>query len=284
MVASPGELARGVNSLSTLPDIFARLSEEISNPGSSATDLAQIVSEDTALAGKLLKLANSAFYGFPRRIDTITHAVAIVGMGQLQQLTLAISVVRAFKDVPPNLIEMESFWKHSFACALLARVIGQQGRYPDPERLFVAGLLHDVGRLVLFMKEPAECMRLIQHCRETGTLLVDAESEAFGYHHGDVGKALLELWKVPAVHLEVAALHHTPLDARQFSQEARTVHVADVMANALRFGSSGEGLVPHFVPEAWDSLGIPADQVPSLIQAAEDQLWVTMQIVVEGVA
>ncbi|TNF36982.1 MAG: HDOD domain-containing protein, partial [Gammaproteobacteria bacterium] len=144
-------LLRNTPKLASLPTVYNKLNEAVDSPTSSSQDIADIIMEDSALAARLLKLSNSAFFGFPSRIDTISQAVTVIGMRELRDLVLATSVVSMFKDIPTNLVSPESFIEHSIATGVAARVMATHRRESNVERFFVAGLLHDIGRLVLFM-------------------------------------------------------------------------------------------------------------------------------------
>jgi putative nucleotidyltransferase with HDIG domain len=273
-----------VNSVASLPGIYLRLCDIINDPRSSAVDVGRVMADDPGLTARLLRLVNSALYGFPSRIETVSQAISIVGTAQLSDLALATSVIRAFADMPEDLVTMESFWRHSVACGTTARVIAIRRREPNVERFFVAGLLHDIGRPIIFMRAAAEERRALALAREKTLALFEAEHQVMGFDHTHVGAALLEAWKLPASLREAVALHHHPERAQRFPVEAGIVHVADVLANGLRLGSSGERLVPPFVPSAWDLLGLPTAAVPGILEEAERQYHAAVQVVLGGVA
>lgn len=282
MAGDPESVVREVGTVYSLPDTFMRLTETINNPRSGSADIAKVVATDTGLSARLLRLANSAMYGFPRRIETIPHAITMIGTSQIQQLTLAVSVVAVFKNIPPSLIDMASFWKHSFGCGLLSRLMAQQARKQNPERFFVAGLLHDIGRLVLFMKRPNQIRDAIVASQQTGASLVECERKALGYHHGDVGAILMEKWKIPPQFQQAAEYHHTPTLAKSAHEEVSIVHLADIAANAMAWGTSGQRGVPAFSAKAWDVVGLHSEMLPSLIEETEQQIDETMKIIISA--
>ncbi len=253
--------------LSTLPFIFWQLNEIIKKPDSSARDIAEVISKDTSLSARLLKIVNSAFYGFPHRIDTLSRAVAIVGTKQLSTLALGINIITQFKDIPQDLVEMHSFWRHSIACGLLARILASYKGVRNTERLFVAGLLHDIGRLVLFNDSPVNSRRAMSGARYENGLLHHIEMRTMGFDHSGLGALLLRKWKLP-VSLETSVrYHHRPSESRH-PLEPAIVHLSDMVTNALRIGSSGESLVPPLDPAAWDAL----DLSPNILALAVYQL------------
>ena len=166
MEISPRDLLKGYVEVSSLPMIHLRLEEAINNQNKSMSDIAKVIREDPGLTARLLRIVNSAFYNFPSKIETISQAVTIVGTQQLSALALATSVMKMFKGLPQNLVSMDSFWRHSIACGLAARMIGSFRRETKPERFFVAGMLHDIGRLIMYTKIPDPVARDPRHGRE----------------------------------------------------------------------------------------------------------------------
>jgi putative nucleotidyltransferase with HDIG domain len=263
------DLLTGVVSVATLPGVYLRLSAVVSDPRSSAADVGRVIAEDPGLTARLLKLVNSAMYGFPSKIETVSHAISIVGTAQLQDLSLATSVVRLFANVPEEFVTMESFWRHSVACGVSARALASRRREANVERYFVAGLLHDIGRPIMYMQVPDEARTAITRSRETGVPLFETEYELLGFDHTHVGHALLEKWKLPPSLREPVAHHHHPERAQRFPVETAVVHVADLIANALRFGTSGEPGVPPLAPGAWEAIGLAPHVLGDVLEEAE---------------
>ena len=164
--------------LVSLPHIFTEINRVISDPRSSAVHVADVISKDPNLSARLLRIVNSAFYGFPSKIDTISRAVTILGSKQLSTLALGTSVLEIFKDIPAALVDMKSFWEHSFACGIATRMIASYKNIVNTERLFVAGLLHDIGRLVTYKYLPQEGREMLLRAQRTDSLLRSAELEA----------------------------------------------------------------------------------------------------------
>lgn len=268
---SAAELVRATTKLASLPSIYLRLTEVTNEPRSTAAEVARVISEDTALAARLLKLVNSSFYGFSHRIDTVTQAVSLVGTQQVLDLALASSVTRAFAGIPRERLDMDGFWRHSVACAIAARHVALRCRWPSPERAFVAGLLHDIGRLVLFLQEPQAMATALERAARDGRLLHVAEREICGFDHADVGRELLSAWKLPPVLQEAVGRHHRPERAGSHLKEAAAVHLGDLVANAMALGSSGEQLVPPLDAPAWAALGVEPEFLAELVAEVDRQ-------------
>ena len=272
MARDPGTLVRGSVEVSSLPAIYTRLNEALNNPRASASQIADVIAEDTGLTARLLRLANSPFYGFPSRIETVSRAVLIIGTQQIRDLALATSVMSAFRGVPGDLVDMESFWLHSMATGVAARVLASQRREANVERFFVAGVLHDIGRLLLYKRLPAEARVALDRARDGDELLFESERAVMGCDHGGVGGALLEAWGIPASLQEVAACHHDPGRAERYPLEAAVVHVADILAHAMEMGTSGERAVPPLDPPAWERIGLPATVLAAVLDQADRQV------------
>ncbi|MGE0553255.1 MAG: HDOD domain-containing protein [Gemmatimonadales bacterium] len=267
----PEDLIRGTVDIGTVQTMYHRLAEVIDHPLSSAADVGRVIAEDPGLTARLLRLVNSPIYGFPSRIDTVTQAISIVGMVQLRDLAIGTAFLRLFQHVPADLADMDSFWRHSVACGLAARLIASRRREANIERFFVAGLLHDIGRPLIYTKLPEEAGEAHHAARKSGRLLVEVEQEMLGFHHGAVGAVLLERWRLPAMLVETVAWHHAPRLAHRYPVEAATVHLADILANALALGTSGERLVPPFERGVWDVIGISETQLPGILRQVESQ-------------
>ena len=153
MSVTAEELVKRTLNVASLPTLYTKVDEAI-NRQASGQLIVDLISEDTAMSARLLKFVNSAMFNFPKRIDTVSQAIAIIGTQQLRALILASSVMAMFKDIPADLIDMESFWRHSVAVGTTARVIASLRRDSNIEYYFLAGLLHDIGRLILFKEKP----------------------------------------------------------------------------------------------------------------------------------
>lgn len=268
-MARASDLLKGVVSVASLPGIYLRLSAVVSDPRSSAADVGRVIAEDPGLTARLLRIVNSAMYGFPSRIETVTHAISIVGTTQLQDLALATSVIRLFASMPENLVTMESFWRHSVACGVTARALATRRREPNVERFFVAGLLHDIGRPIMYMQVPEQSRAAVMRSRDTGEPLFEVEHALLGFDHTHVGHALLDLWKLPPSLRESVAHHHYPERSQRFPIETAIVHVADVIANALEFGTSGEPGIPPLGERAWETVGLGSETIADLLAETE---------------
>ncbi len=264
-------LVDGMSGVATLPAVYFRLTAVAADPHASAETFARVVADDPGLTSRLLRLVNSPLFGAGKRIATVPEAILLVGTQQLQDLALATSVLHLFRNVPAEFVTMEGFWRHSVACGIAARLLAARRREPNIERFFVAGLLHDIGRPVLYLREPDLARQVFEFRQAHGGMLRDAERAVLGFDHTNIGLALLDAWRIPSAIQEAVAYHHMPVLNQRVLFEAAVVHVADILAHALQFGTSGEVRVPALVPRAWDAIGLPVTVVPEILGELERQ-------------
>jgi HD-like signal output (HDOD) protein len=279
VITSPNDLLKGYVEVSSLPTIFTRINEAVNNPRSSMSDIGKIIGEDAGLTARLLMVVNSAFFNFPQRIESITKAIGIVGTQQLRDLALATSIIKLFKGLPADLVDMEKFWKHSVGVGIAARTLAAFRRETNVERYFVAGILHDIGRLLMFMKIPDLSREAFLRSKNNNELLHVAETELIGFDHAAVGRVLMQAWKLPFYQEEVVGFHHKPNLATRFPVETAIVHVADIVAHSMGLGSSGERFVPALDPEAWERLALPISTLAPTFEQVDRQFGDAVKII-----
>ncbi|HYA13511.1 MAG TPA: HDOD domain-containing protein [Syntrophales bacterium] len=255
----PEALLKGLVELSSLPFIYIKINDAVNNPQSSIKDIGEIISGDPGLTSRLLRLVNSPFYGFQSKIDTVSQALLMVGTQQIRDLALATSVISLFKGIPGHLVNMESLWKHSVGCGLAARMLATVGQCKgNVEFFFTAGIIHDIGRLVIYKQIPETAQKMILQCKDSKKPLFLVEKEVLGFDHSDLGRALAQLWNLPPTLEEVLACHHVPWETKQYPVEACVIHIADYIAHAMQLGDSGEQYIPPLDERVWELGGIPA--------------------------
>jgi putative nucleotidyltransferase with HDIG domain len=251
-----------------LPRAFLTLQEVLGNPRSSLRDIAAVVIHDPGLSALLLKLANSAFYGFSGRVDTIERAVGLLGAAEVHSLAAGAAVSTLFRDNPyPELLDIPRFWTHSVACAIVSRFLAQRSGRDNPERFFLAGLLHDIGKVLLAVAEPEMTAMALDMARRDNLPGPRAEKNVFAFDHAELGGRVIAKWRFPEILALTVAGHHDP---RLFSDapDPALIHVADMVALALGLGTRPDPMVPDLDPVAFASLGI----VPGDLALAADDL------------
>jgi HD-like signal output (HDOD) protein len=257
--------------LPEIPSIVYELNDVIADPFSSADDIAIVVNKSPSLASLLLKIVNSAFYGFPSRIDSISRAVTLIGSKEISSLGLGISTMSLFKEIPKELIDVKAFFKHCLSCGILSRILAAHLNIQYTEQFFVAGLLHDIGRVIIFKYFPQQATALLKESLSSGQLLYAIEPKLLGCRHTHVGRDLFNKWKLPYSLENSTYYHHTPSRAPD-PVKAGVIHLADLCIHGLGLGSSGEVLVPPLDEKCYNSLGITPGDLKAVLPKALLQL------------
>lgn len=257
--------------LPSLPAICTELSRAIDSPYATITSIGDIIRKDQSLTTRLLRLANSAIYGVPRRIETLDEALNLIGLRQMAELALATTVIDVFSDIPTELANPVTFWEHSVACGIGSAVLAQARGEPIPDRFFVGGLLHDLGRLVMYLQAPKESARILARCRETGELSTVVEEEVLGFDHAALGAALLESWNMRSPLLDMVRYHHHPTRSTAAVADVAVIHVADFLVTAMELGTCGEFAVTPLSREAWRRCALEKDRLEEVVRAIEQR-------------
>lgn len=274
MVMSASDLVQDIQGLITLPDVYLRINRLIEDPKSSAADIAKVASQDPSFTIRLLRVANSTLYNFSSRVDTVSRAVSIIGTAQIRNLALSMSVASSFGGLPNDLVSMANFWRHSLLCALTSRhLAGEAGRC-DRDALFTAGLLHDIGELVIFNRLPEQAKEaLLQVLDSQDEIAVhQAERLVMGFDHAEVGGALARQWHLPPLLEECIALHHDLAAARRHPREAALVHIGNILALMAEVGTLDKDDVPPIDPRAWEMTGLSEDCIEPVVLAAQEEI------------
>lgn len=257
--------------IASFPDIFFKVKEAVEDSKSTAQHIAEVVGLDVGLSTQLLKLVNSPLYGFPSEINNLVRAVALIGGKELCTLALGLSTIGYFKDIPPELIDMRAFWMHSLTCGVFSKVIAEKVDGVVPEMMFTAGLLHDVGRLILFKKMPYSAVQAMLFARENFIPLVEAEDMILGFNHTQVARCMLEKWNFPPALTEIISCHHSP-GKSSMSKEAGILQAADNLALSVSIADGGMYVLPGVDEEVWEELGINVDSLKKVVENYDYQI------------
>jgi len=226
---TPQALVKDVEQLVSLPDLFLRINEMIDSQRHSAIDIAQVISQDTNLSARLLKMVNSSFYGLRGKVDTISRAITIIGTSDLRNLAITTATAEVFAGIPPELANLNQFWRDSVSTGVIAKELATCSHVLHPERFFVMGMLHDVGKLVIYQALPELARDLLFIIDGDETLRLDAERDILGFTHQEVGYELFKLWRLPGSVCAAARCHHQPFENSEFVLETAIIHLADYL-------------------------------------------------------
>ncbi len=233
---TPRELVTGSIRLVSLPEVCIRVNEMLDEPTVTAADLGQIISQDTSLTARLLKIVNSSYYGFQSKIETVSRAVTVVGLRELRGLVIAASAVETFSNVPDEILNKVRFWRHSLYCGVIARLLAEQCHVLHSERLFVAGLLHDIGKLIIAQRLPTETRMIALEAESGQRSEFEVEQDFLGFNHAEVGGELMQAWNMPETLFESVAYHHEPRHAETGVIETCLIHIANILTDEAEQG------------------------------------------------
>lgn len=257
--------------LFSLPEIYVRVRKLMDNPDSSFDDFADAVKTDPNLTYKILGMVNSPFFGFSGQIDTITRALNFIGLGQFHDLVLTMSVLKSFDGIPNELIDMPAFWRRNVYCGVLSSLIAEKCNIPDSERLFVAGVLHEIGHLILFSELPSESREALLRSEHENRPLFKIERDIMGIHYGQVGKQLMQRWNFPENIQEITECHTEPEKAKQYTRDATIVHIAHAFAHEEDFHDKLKYIVDNVDPFAWQTTTLTPETILLLVKEAEQK-------------
>ena len=274
-------LVDDVVQLVSLPDIYHKLEQAIEDPLMSLDHVATLLGADPDLTLRLMGVANSCLFGFPAKVETLSRAVTLIGTRQLRDIVLVTVVVKALRQLDVELIDMSRFWRHSVSTGVIARAIAAHRREKNIERYYAIGLLHDIGKILFYLKLPEEMMEVNRIVTSGEMTQHMAERELFGFDHAQLGGALLESWDLSESLSEVIASHHNPTSSGEWVDDICLVHVADFIANAVNWDGSGQPVVPELDGAAWDIIDVPDSALPELVSRAHEQYLDAVRLLLE---
>lgn len=236
------------------------------DPNSTIEDFSGVVGCDPNLASSVLKVVNSALFGFPGEVDGIDKAIHLMGLRNLHDVVLGVSAVTAL-DYPNDIMPLKTFWRCSLFSGVLARLLAIQLNVRNTECLFLAGLLHEIGHLVIYSKYPGQAMKAIARSMEGSPMLHVAEQEVLGFHYGQVGARLMAKWRLPHDVQAFTYYQPTPADAPMNPLGTAILHLAHGYAHQL-FSGAGQSLEQLIDPDAWIILNLTPEQIEATLEKA----------------
>jgi len=271
---TPDALVANVVHLVSLPNVYTQLEETLKDPDHTRSDIAAIVNIDPALCARTLRIINSSYYALPNTIHNIGTAINLIGEYDLRNIVLISSVVNSVDVLTDSGINITEFWQHSIRCGMAAKLLAKAISAPDPELLFLTGLLHDIGQLIIYKNEPELSTTIAWHETNENKERYQIEQSLLGFSHAIVGALLLEKWGVPEQVSETVKYHHHPNEATLYQKEAKIVGLADQLI--------------HFIESNTDLSEIDFEQLTPLINSYLDDLniskFIIFDLLIEAVA
>jgi len=221
-----------VTELISLPEVYLKVRNLMDDDTSDIYDFAEVISVDPNLSTRVLKVVNSAYFGFPEPVDSIARAVNMIGIAQLHNMVLGISAISSL-DLPNDIMPLDTFWRSSLFSGVLARLLAEQMKLAKSDHLFIAGLLHEIGHLVLYSKFPLQALAAQKMAQDQGRAIHEAELKLLGYHYGDVGAMLMANWNLSDKLQSLTRNQPTPDAATEDKIETALMHLAHACAQSV---------------------------------------------------
>lgn len=276
------ELVCRIDTLASLPSVYTRIRELAKAPESSLADVCEVVASDPAITAKLLKVVNSAIYGFGGKIDSLHHAVRLLGLQQVHDLVLAISLGSFAAVLNPGHMDMRRFWRESVMRGVAAREIARRGGQPCADRLLIFGLLADIGHLVMYQTVPQLADEARYLSESTGRPLAQCELDIVGCDFAQVGAALCEHWQLPGSFSQIIGGHLAPRLGTEFGVAAAITLVSVCVVEAERQNLASEEAAARIAPVIWQALGLEAQAFGEVREVVRAQLAAYLQTLFVG--
>ncbi len=261
-----------IDSLPTIPSTLKQISKIIGDPSISLKKIGEFISNDPALTTKVLKMVNSAFYGFPGRISSVSHATVLLGSNVIRGLIVGVSVFEVMQKA------MLGLWQHSLGCAVTSRIMAKRKGLKNYDDVYVAGLLHDIGKVILILEFSKEYKKAMNEAEIKDITIFEAERDHFVTNHAYIGSWLAEKWLFPRNLIEVIKYHHNPRLSKNAPIETAIVHLADILIRAMGVGFAGDSFVPAVDPIAFEALNLSKMDLKEILKEMEDSLELTEEV------
>jgi len=254
------------DTLPTIPTSLKKTLRLVEDLKVSLNDIANYISKDPVLTTKVLKMVNSPIYGFPGRISSVSQAVILLGLNVVKGLLLGISVFEVMQKA------MIGLWEHSLGCAILSKTIAKRKGHKEPEEVSIAGLLHDIGKVILIIHFQLFYKEAIKKAEAMKAPILEGEKEIFTTTHASAGSWVLKKWRFPVSLVDVVEYHHRPQLAKYAPLETAMVHISDILIRARGFGYAGDNLIYAVNEKAWEMLNLSDIDLKDILKEAEEAL------------
>ncbi len=274
-------LLKNSGALPSLPMVYHHIQRVVNDPDANMESIVEIIGEDPSLTVRLLRLANSSFYGFPQQINSLSESVRLIGLKQVRDLCFGTVLIPLF---PKNKVDphfLDHFWRHNIACGIAARSLAQFRNQKNIEQYFIMGLVHDIGKITIAMNLPDLFETILKEVIASGRAMDEVERQHLGYDHTEVGALILNEWKMPQKLIDIVRGHHNFKKIQSGPIELSVVHVANLLVHAMGIGSSGEDIPPPFEESAWTQLGLDVEILPKLCEEIDRQFLEVERIFIE---
>ncbi len=275
-------IINNIDDLPVLPEIILKINEVLQNSEVNVDEIAEIIEKDSSLSTKVLRLANSSYYGLASQVDSISRAIIVLGFNTICNVATSVGVSAIFKEQYKNIgIDLAGLWLHTLGCAVASKVIISVKNANDAEKAFVCGILHDIGKIIIAKVFPTEQRKIFDALIKSKKTICEVEEEIIGTNHAKVGFAIGKKWKFPDYILDVIRFHHNPSLSTVAPDVASAVHLGNAISKALSLGVSTDSRVSIINPFLWEQLYIKEETIPLLIKDVQNEFDLAMEFWME---
>jgi putative nucleotidyltransferase with HDIG domain len=266
------QIIADLESFATPPAAYGQIQAVLADATSSVEAITEAVGLDPNISARVLKLANSAFLRRSASVETLGSAIEMVGTERLRDIVLSTMVMEYFRGISPDFVDLEAFWKHSRCCALAARILSSYSELGNPDRCLISGLLHDMGRMVVYLRLPNSAQELFLEYARTNRPLIDLERQLLGFDHAEIGAELLRKWGFAPRVVEAVEFHHDPRLGPEENPDSAIVNLANQIAHAMEYGTSGEMTGRQLNLPAWHQVGLSPAALGTIFNQVEEEM------------
>ncbi|NWF97855.1 MAG: HDOD domain-containing protein [Nitrospirae bacterium] len=271
-----------INELPVLPEVVLHINELLKKSASSIDEVADLIEKDSALSSKVLRLANSSYYGLSSQVDSVSRAIIVLGFNNVCNVVTSIGVSAIFKENYKGIgIDLSGLWIHTLGCAVASKVLMSLKNDSESEKAFICGILHDIGKIIIAKTLPSEQKKVFDALKKSNKTISELENEIIGTDHAKVGFAIAKKWRFPDYILDVIRFHHIPHLSKEASDITVSVHLGNAIAKALSLGISTDPKVAIIAPDLWKQIGIDEKKIHSVISAIQNEFDLAMEFWME---
>ena len=266
------EFSRRIREIPTLPSVLMQVNNVLSGNSQTIEAVSGIIEKDPALTAKILKLANSSYYGLSYRVDTLKKAITVLGFNTIRNLAFTVSVFNIFNKESGTSLDLKGLWYHSLGCAIASKALLKKMDPLLQEKAFMGGILHDIGKVIICQNLPGEMKKILQVMRTNKSVRQSAlEEKLLGFNHAEIGSYIAEKWHFPRELVLAINLHHSPLTVSEMNEKKEVeilvsgAYVGNQISKALALGKSSDIIVTDIVPSTWDLLNITHRELPEIL-------------------
>ncbi len=265
------ELVNRVDEIPVFSQTVSKILKLVEDPKSKVSDIQNEILKDQGFTTKVLKLANSAYFGLSGKIKTVSQATTLLGFQAIKSMVLASAVGKVLNaELPGYALEREALWQQSQICAITARVISKKIKFPQPDQAYTAGLLRDIGKVILDHYLSDQFQTIMDQVNEGHKPFIEVESEMLGFNHGQVGAKIAEKWHLPEELIEAIAYHHQPEKATVNPKLVAITHIADGLVMMMGIHIGADGLAYSFSSAAMDLLKLDETILTEIMSEVAD--------------